>query len=145
MAYTVTITYNGIDVDADLRIADPISRIMVPTSSYIDSAVYREGHPAETVTTVSPEFEFEGYGKSIYATNVLSGIDSIPMPDIWSESTVPMSVPLAQFRMAVVGEDDGNGGKTRSFDVEDYKEAFYYMELGVQLKDQGFTVEVAPK
>lgn len=138
MAYTVTIIYNGIDVDADLRIADPISRIMVPTSSYIDSAVYREGHAAEGALT-------EGYGKSIYATNTLSGIIPVPMPEYWAETAIPMDVPLAQFRLATVGEEQEDGSKKVEFDVETYREAFYYMELGVQLKDQGFTVEVAPK
>lgn len=141
MAYTVTIIYNGIDVDADLRIADPISRIMVPTSSYIDSAVYREGHAAETVG----DYDFPGYGKSIYATNTLSGIIPVPMPEYWSETVIPMDIPLAQFRMATVGEEQEDGSRKVEFDVETYREAFYYMELGVQLKDQGFEVTVTKK
>ena len=50
---------------------------------------------------------------------------------------IPLPVPLAQFKLAVVGEDN-----QVTFDVDDYKEAFHYQQLGEQMADQGFEVTV---
>ena len=44
---------------------------------------------------------------------------------------------MAQFKLAMVGEEG-----TATFTVADYKEAFYYMQVGEALKEQGFTVTV---
>ena len=38
--------------------------------------------------------------------------------------------------------DTHTGVRTLSFEVDDYKEAFYYKQLGEDMKDQGFTVTV---
>lgn len=132
MAYTVTIKYNGVE-EAVPQIADPISAVYAPCGSYIDTPVYREGYP------VDAEEADKKYGKSIYATNVC-GWGHIDVPEPYATTSVPMSSPLAQFKLAVVGEDN-----QVDFDVEDYKEAFYYQQLGVQMADQGFEVTVAKK
>lgn len=134
MAYTVTITYNGV-AKPELKFADPISALYCPTGSYIDSAVYTEGYP------VGAEEADKKYGKSIYATNV-DGFGNLAVKEPYATTSVPMSSPLAQFKLAVVGEETEEGGHKVEFDVEDYKEAFYYMQLGEQMADQGFAVEV---
>lgn len=128
MAYTVTIKYTPVEPEAK-RTVDPICPVAVPDSSYVDSDVYVNGHE-------------EDYGKSVYATNV-DDDGEIDMPDPFDFTHVPMSSPLAQFKLATVleeGETIDENGVT--FEVEDYKEAFYYKTLGEQMKDQGFTVEV---
>lgn len=136
MAYTVTITYTGPVVDAGVREGYPISRIMLPTGSYIDSPVYEIGHP------VTGDNVAENYGKSIYATNV-AGLGVVPLPAYWAETLIPLGIPLAQFHLSVV--KDGLNEKEQpyvTFDVDDFKEAFYFQEIGAQIIDQGFTVEV---
>ena len=60
----------------------------------------------------------------------------------YATTSFPYPVPLAQFKLAVVGEDDGEGGKTVTFTVDTYEEAFWYMQAGSVLGDQGFTVTV---
>lgn len=132
MAYTVTIKYNGVQEPAT-HIADPICAQFVPNNSYIDSAVYVEGYP------VDAEADSKKYGKSIYATNV-AGWGDVVMPEPYATTSIPMSSPLAQFKLATVGEDN-----TVEFDVEDYKEAFYYQQLGLDMASQGFEVTVAKK
>lgn len=135
MAYTVKITYLGVETDPE-RIAAPICRIFAPTNSYIDTVAYTEGyHNSLTTGDIA-----DVYGKSIYATNV-DGWGSLPEVEPFASTSIPFPVPLAQFKMAVVGGTDNSV----SFDVEDYKEAFYYMEVGKALEDQGFQVKVTPK
>ena len=133
MAYTIKITYAGVETDAS-RIVSPICRIFAPTNSYIDTPVYTEGGPVGADPLL--------YGKSVYATNV-DGFGSIEMPEPYASTSIPFPVPLAQFKLAVVGEvDEESGNHFVEFDVDDYKEAFHYKELGAALADQGFTVEV---
>lgn len=135
--YTVTIEYRKPVSEAVMRAVAPICRIMVPTSSYIDTAVYTQGGPVGA--------EDLAYGKSIYATNV-NGWGEITLPFPYDADLFPYPVPLAQFSVAMVGEeileDDVVVGHKVEFDVDDYKEAFYYIEVGSQLKDEGFTVTV---
>ena len=136
MAYTVTIKYTGSAVGDGVREGYPICSVFMPTSSYIDSPVYKVGNPTmgETVG--------ENYGKSLYATNVI-GHGQIPLPTYWAETLIPLGVPLAQFHLSVIKDDvDESGHPYVEITVEDYKEAFYFQELGVSLADQGFTVEV---
>lgn len=129
MAYTVSITYTGVDPSPIMSVA-PISRIYKPDSSYIDTPVYTEGGPiGEDVDKV--------YGKSIYATNV-DGWGEIDVLEPFASTGIPFPVPLAQFKLAAVGGTDNSV----TFDVDDYKEAFYYMQLGKELADQGFEVSV---
>lgn len=126
MAYTVTIKYVGIEKDVD-RLVAPICRIFMPTNSYVDTPVFTEGGP------IGGDKE---YGKSIYATNV-AGFGNIDVPAPFNFTSIPFSVPMAQFNLAVVGVNN-----EVSFDVDDYKEAFYYMQVGEAMKDQGFVVTV---
>lgn len=132
MAYTVVIKYNGVEQEVD-RVAAPICSLFVPTSSYIDTPAYTEGIPADV------EDDEKVALKSVYATNV-KGWGSIKVPEPYASTSVPFPAPLAQFKLAVVGEDN-----QVTFDVDDYKEAFYYQELGAALADQGFEVMVTPK
>ena len=130
MAYTVVIRYTGaeqIDIDT---ICAQIPRIFCPANSYIDLPAYTEGIPADA------DEESRVAGKSVYATNV-DGWGSIDVSEPFASTSVPMSSPLAQFKLAVIGEDN-----EVTFDVDDYKEAFYYKTLGSQMKDQGFEVTV---
>lgn len=132
MAYTVTIKYKGVSGEVAIEPA-PIARLWNPKGSYIDSAVYENG--------------LEGvYGKSVYATNV-EGWGEIAPVSPYDSTSIPYPVALAQFKLATVGEDLLNDddeviGKQVSFDVDDYKEAFFYKTLGEQMADQGFEVTV---
>lgn len=128
MSYTVTIKYTGIETDAS-RIVAPICRIFVPTSSYIDTPVYTQGGPLGTG-------EAKEYPKSIYATNV-DGWGNIDVVAPYASTSIPFPVPMAQFNLAVVGRNN-----EVTFEVADYKEAFYYMQVGAALADQGFSVTV---
>ena len=132
MAYTVKITYSGIPAELPDSSAS-ICSIFIPNGSYIDSAVYTEGYE------VGAEAESKKYGRSVYATNV-DGWGNTEVKEPFASTSIPFPVALAQFMLAVVGEDN-----EVTLDVDDYKEAFYYKELGQSLADQGFTVEVSPK
>ena len=122
--YTVTIKYTGVSGEVAIGPA-PIARLWNPEGSYIDSAAY------------------EG---SVYDTNV-EGWGEIAPVSPYDSTSIPYPVALAQFKLATVGEDllnDDNEviGKQVSFDVDDYKEAFYYKTIGEQMADQGFEVTV---
>lgn len=122
--YTVTIKYTGVSGEVAIGPA-PIARLWNPEGSYIDSAAY------------------EG---SVYDTNV-EGWGEIAPVSPYDSTSIPYPVALAQFKLATVGEDllnDDNEviGKQVSFDVDDYKEAFFYKTLGEQMADQGFEVTV---
>jgi hypothetical protein len=69
---------------------------------------------------------------------------SVAAMEPYATTSIPFPVPLAQFKLAVVGgkDEDGNPNNTVTFTTEDSKEAFYYMQVGVQMADQGFVVEV---
>ena len=132
MAYTVAIEYKGVEQELE-KICAPIMRLFQPNNSYIDTPAYTEGIPAD-----KPDDE-KISGKSVYATNV-DGWGSLDMAEPFATTSVPMSGPLAQFKLAVVGEDN-----KVEFEVDDYKEAFYYQQLGDQMADQGFVVTVTKK
>lgn len=126
MAYNVKITYAGPAVPEAERAVSPISGTYAPTNSY-----------TETVA----------YDGTVYDTNV-RGWGSIDIPEPYASTSFPFPVPMAQFNVAVIGEDvmgdDGEptGEKFIEFEVETYEQAFYYMETGKALAGQGFTVEV---
>lgn len=129
MAYTVKIVYNGVAADA-ARFAAPISRCIHRTGSYIDTPVFTQGYP------VDAEEADKRYGKSVYATNV-AGYGELDVKAPYDATSIPFPVPMAQFNLAAISE---TGEVT--FEVEDYKEAFYYMTIGKDLADQGFEVTV---
>lgn len=132
MAFTVKITYKGMETDAS-RIVASISPIFVPTNSYIDTPAYVEGyHNSVTGGAIADK-----YGKSIYANNVDDKWGYAAQVAPYDSTSIPFPTPLAQFKLAVVGKDN-----TVTFTVDDYKEAFYYMDLGKQLAEQGFEVTV---
>ena len=114
MAYKVTIAYVGVTPDVETLVAS-ISDMYVKTGSYTNTPAY------------------EG---TVYDTNV-PGWGSIEQMEPFASTSIPYPVPLAQFKLAVVGENN-----EVEFEVEDYKEAFYYKEIGVELADQGFVVTV---
>lgn len=114
MAYKVTIVYAGLTPDYEALVA-PVMRLYRPNNSYIDTPAY------------------EG---TVYDTNV-PGWGSLEQMEPFATTSIPFPVPLAQFKLAVVGKDN-----MVEFTVEDYKEAFYYMQVGIALADQGFTVSV---
>lgn len=130
MSYTVTIEYTGIDSQVD-KVCGQISRMYCPRNSYIDTPVYTQGYPVDAESDDDRE-----YTKSVYATNV-EGWGSTEVPEPYATTSIPFSSPLAQFKLAVVREDN-----VVTFEVDDYKEAFYYQTVGAQLADQGFTVTV---
>lgn len=122
MAYTVKIVYKGPEAPTNIPFVSPICALFVPTNSYIDTPAY------------------EG---TVYDTNV-GGFGSINIMEPYATTSFPYPVPLAQFKLAVVGEDDGEGGKQVEFTVDTYEEAFYFAAAGKVLVDQGFTVTVTP-
>lgn len=122
--YKITITYAGVTKDPE-RIVAPICRVFTPDNSYIDSDVYVNGLPGD-----------KGYGPSVYATNV-KGWGELPIPEPYASTSIPFPVPMAQFKLAMVGENN-----SVEFTVDDYAEAFYYAQAGVALESQGFKVEI---
>lgn len=124
MAYNITITYAGVQAPESLPFVAPVCSIFLPTNSYIDT---------------------EAYAGTVYDTNV-SGFGKIDLMDPYADTSFPFPVPLAQFKLAVIGtdvldsDDQPTGAKQVQFTVDSYMEAFYYMEAGKALADQGFTV-----
>lgn len=120
MAYKVKIVYTGPAVDS-IQFVSPICRLFVPSNSYVDTSAY------------------EG---TVYDTNV-DGFGKIDLMEPYASTSFPFPVPLAQFKLAVIGEDDEeSGGKKVEFEIATYMEAFWYMQAGIALADQGFTVTV---
>lgn len=123
MAYTVKIVYAGPQAPTNIPFVSPIAPLCVPTNSYIDTPAY------------------EG---TVYDTNV-AGFGQLNIMEPYATTSFPYPVPLAQFKLAVVGTDGATEGtKEVEFTVDTYEEAFWYMAAGAQLKDQGFTVTVTP-
>lgn len=126
MAYTIKITYAGPAVPEKVTFVNPICRLYAPTGSYVDTPAY------------------EG---TVYDTNV-EGWGKIDVMEPYASTAFPFPVPLAQFKIAIIGQDvldeDGKatGAKFVEFTVDSYMEAFWYTEAGRALADQGFTVEV---
>ena len=115
MAYTVTIAYAGVPAPASIPFVSPICSLYVPTNSYIDTAAY---------------------AGTVYDTNV-DGFGKINLMEPYATTSFPFPVPLAQFKVAALGSPV-------EFTVDSYMEAFWYTEAGKVLKEQGFTVTVAP-
>ena len=136
MAYNITIKYFGVEKSAD-KIVAPICSIFEPTGSYVDTDVFTKGLVDSHGKVV--------YGKSVYATNDHSSIAELAAPSSYHGGVVPLSVPLAQFDLAVVGEEfteSNRTGRKVSFTVEDYAEMLYYKQIGASLAEQGFEVVV---
>lgn len=124
MAYNVTITYKGPEAEG-IKDVCSICNLFKPTGSYADT---------------------EAYAGTVYDTNV-EGWGKIDLMEPYASTSFPFPTPLAQFKLAVIGEDvkdeDGNViGKKVSFTVDDYKEAFWYKQVGAALANQGFEVVV---
>lgn len=121
MAYKVTIVYTGPAVPENIPFVSPICRMYTPGGSYINTPAYKE---------------------TVYDTHV-DGFGYLNVMEPYASTSFPFPVPLAQFKMAVVGEDDATtGGKKVEFNVNTYMEAFWYTEAGRVLATQGFTVSV---
>ena len=146
MSYTVKITYKGVEAEVS-KIVAPICRIYHPEGAYIDTPVYTQGgpvtsngQPVEKIGEVDPN-----YGKSVYATNV-TDFGTISAVEPFASTGVPFPVPMAQFKLAMVStEKDSEGHPFVKFEVDDYKEGFFYMQIGAAMADQGFVVEVNEK
>lgn len=123
MASTVTIKYNGVDVDVD-RQGLNIAPIFLPTNSYVDTDVFVNGN-AEA-----------GYGKSIYATNVY-GLQF--MNGITPDAT--NTARFAMFYRAVKAAADGSADGV-TFTVDDYKEELYWNQMADAMAVEGFDVTV---
>lgn len=113
MAYTISIAYAGLTQPVDERCFWEIPRTWGPKRSYIDTKPY------------------EG---TVYDTNI-DGWGFIEMPEPYASTSLPFPVPLAQFKLATMGG-------VVTFETDDYKEAFYYAEVGAAVADQGFEIVV---
>jgi len=122
MAYKVTITYAGVTADVEAFVA-PVMRLYRPNPSYVDTLAY-EGTVYDTNTP--------GMGSPEGIWNY-----TLDQMEPFATTSIPFPVSLAQFKLAVVGKDN-----EVSFEVADYKEAFYYMQIGESMADQGFSVKV---
>jgi hypothetical protein len=122
MAYKVTITYAGVAKEVESLIL-PVCRLYRPNPNYSDSPAY-EGSVYNTNTP--------GMGSPGGVWNY-----AIDQMEPFATTSIPFPVSLAQFKLAVVGKDN-----TVTFTVEDYLQAFYYMQIGVAMADQGFRVTV---
>lgn len=118
--YKIKITYNGPAKPESIRFVAPICPIYCPCNSYTDTA---------------------GYDGTVYDTNV-KGFGEIDVMEPYASTSFPFPVPLAQFKVAVIGTSDPDGLKYVEFGVDTYMEAFWYKQAGVALADQGFVVEV---
>lgn len=137
-AYTITIDYFGVEVE-EARIVAPICQLFTPNSSYTDLPVMQEGHP---LLMDMKEGDTQDYGKSVYATNV-KGWGAHKPVEPYATTSIPFPVPLAQFKLAIVGNyDEERKCHTVTFGTDDYKEAFFYQQMGEALKEQGFVVTV---
>lgn len=124
MAYNVTITYKGPVTDS-ITFVNPICRMFEPCKSYTDTTAYKG---------------------TVYDTNV-DGFGKIDLMEPYASTSFPFPVPLTQFKLAVIGKDvkdknDNVIGKSITFTINSYMEAFWYKQAGVALADQGFKVEV---
>lgn len=123
-SYKVTIKYAGPTSPESIRFASPVCSCFTPCNSYVDTAAY---------------------AGTVYDTNV-KGFGSIDLMEPYASTAFPFPVPLAQFKLAVIGEDVvGKSGKATGekqvvFEVASYMEAFWYIQAGAALADQGFTV-----
>lgn len=120
MSYKVKIVYNGPKEPENITFVTPICSLYNPGDSYIDTNAYKD---------------------TVYDTNV-PGFGKINLMEPYASTAFPFPVPLAQFKLAVIGEDDGTAGKKVEFTVDSYMEAFWYKEAGAALADQGFTVTI---
>lgn len=121
MSYNVKIVYTGPAQPESIQFVNPICRMYTPGSSYIESPAY------------------EG---TVYDTHI-DGFGTLNILEPYASTSFPFPVPLAQFKLAIVGEDDEEtGGKKVEFTVDTYMEAFWYMEAGRELASQGFAVTV---
>lgn len=98
-----------------------ICSIFEPGSSYVDS---------------------EAYEGTRFDSNVYGAVGGVRDKSAYAVTNVPMSVPLAQFNMAVLAEPDSNGVRKYEFQTEDHKEIAYYKQLGFDMAEQGFTVTI---
>lgn len=119
--YTITIVYTGPKSPESVQFVSPICPIYTPSNSYADTTAY---------------------AGTVYDTNV-AGFGKIDLMEPYASTSFPYPVPLAQFKLAIVGETQNDGSKKVEFTVDTYQEAFWYKTAGEQLKDQGFTVTVA--
>lgn len=134
-AVKVTIIYGGPVVEFE-REGMQICRIFVPNNSYVDSPVFVNGYPNDESLGNG-----EAYGKSIYATNVVG----------WGEfpGLIPMAsttTKFAQFERAVIAKFDaeakGEENKGIEFEVEGYEEEIYWNQIGRNMADLGFYIQV---
>lgn len=124
--YKVKITYNGPAKPENIRFVSPICPIYCPCNSYTDTAAY------------------DG---TCYDTNV-RGFGKIDVMEPYASTSFPFPVPLAQFKVAVIGQPVNSGApdgpKYVEFEVDSYMEAFWYTQAGIALADQGFEVKITP-
>lgn len=126
MAYKIRINYTGPAKPENIRFVSPICPIYCPCNSYADTQAY------------------EG---TCYDTNV-RGFGKIDVMEPYASTAFPFPVPLAQFKIAVIGADGTNSKgedcKYVEFEVATYMEAFFYIQAGIALADQGFEVIADP-
>jgi len=112
MTYKVTITYVGLTPADESKVVQ-ICRMFEPNNSYTDTPPY---------------------AGSVYDTNV-DGWGEHKMPEPYATTSLPLGVPLAQFKIAATGNPV-------EFEVDTFQEAAYWAQLGWQAADQGFSILV---
>ena len=109
---------------AALKATQPICPVFGKNVSYVDTPAFA-GTAYDT--------NVEGWGKHACV-------------EPYASTGMPFPAALAQFKLAAIGteikDEAGNViGHEITFTTEDYKEAFFYAQLGAQMADQGFVVE----
>lgn len=85
----------------------------------------------------SQDYEGTRYDSNVPGMGIMDAVEP------YASTSVPMSTPLAQFKMTTLAPaNELTGVRELSFEVSDYKEVFYYKQLGEDMKDQGFEVTV---
>lgn len=138
MATNVTIIYNGPIVD-EIRKGANISRIFVPTTSYVDTPVFTEGFANEDGLG-----DGESYGRSIYATNV-EGQGFLP-------GLIPQNgetTKFAQFQLAIFAAADAEAAGAENtgitFSINGYEDEIYWIQTARNMAEQGFYIKVGDK
>jgi len=125
--YRVTITYIGLTPASDQVIYE-IARHYRPIPNYTDSAAFENSVYNTNNPNISVRDNIRRSGSSGMATTG-------PQMPPFDATQIPFPVPLTQFRLASVGDPV-------TFVVSDYKEAFAYKQLAVDMLDQGFEIKV---
>lgn len=125
---TVKIIYTGLTADI-VREGASIPRYFSPDNSYVDTPVFTDGY-----ANASEVGDGEGFGKSIYATNVpgwgeLAGL--LPMASTTTKFAQYERAALA----AAEAEKAGTENTGITFTIDNYEDEIYWNQIAANMAD----------